>query len=250
MLESLPNFARWNEPYVGALFAPTFYRLGWHLIGGRNESILSPCYADVWQRSGRSLVLDGANARFPEIDANGYLVVKEPHGSVGATAVMKALPESRMIMLIRDPRDVAASTMDAASEGGWRKSGWEEADGDPERLVRTRAELYLESVGNAKEAFESHGGPKALVRYEDLRADTLVGIARICSTLGVAVEEGALGRVVEKHSRENVPAEKKGRGKFYRRASPSSWREDLTPEQVSTVETITRPIPEEFYSGS
>ena len=61
---------------------------------------------------------------------------------MGAPLLMEALPESRMILLVRDPRDVAASTLDAAKEGGWlhswvdeNKVGWRK-DSTPEQ-VRT-----------------------------------------------------------------------------------------------------------------
>ena len=134
---------------MGALFAPTFYKLHWPLVGGRKESILSPRYADTWLKSVRSLVLDQADARFASIGTEGCLVIKDPHGSVGAPVIMNALPESRMVLLVRDPRDVAASILDSSREGGWRKKSWEGADGDPDALVRVRAELYLESVDNA-----------------------------------------------------------------------------------------------------
>jgi hypothetical protein len=67
-----------------------------------------------------------------------------------------------------------------------------------------------------------------LVRYEELRADTLGEMRRIYSVLGVPEEE--LRRTVEKHSWENVPEEEKGEGKFYRRRTPGGWKEDLTPK--------------------
>jgi hypothetical protein len=53
--------------------------------------------------------------------------------------------------------------------------------------------------------------------------------------------------VVGKHSWENIPKEDKGEGKFYRKATPGGWREDLTPEQVRTVEEKTAPLLMEFY---
>ncbi|CAN5145551.1 hypothetical protein BH18ACT10_BH18ACT10_16580 [soil metagenome] len=52
---------------------------------------------------------------------------------------------------------------------------------------------------------------------------------------------------MEKHSWENIPEGKNGPDKFYRKASPGGWREDLTPEQVQTVERITASLLEEFY---
>jgi hypothetical protein len=65
--------------------------------------------------------------------------------------------------------------------------------------------------------------------------------------LNVPVEEARLAKAVEKHSWENIPEEEKGQGKFYRKATPEAWREDLTRRQVKTVERITAPLLEEFY---
>jgi hypothetical protein len=61
------------------------------------------------------------------------------------------------------------------------------------------------------------------------------------------VDEGQLARVAGEHSWENIPEEEKGDGKFYRKATPGGWREDLTPEQARIVEGITTPLLEEFY---
>jgi hypothetical protein len=191
-------------------------------------------------------VLDGAAARFPEVGEEGYLVIKEPGGAVGAPLLMEALPESRMILLVRDPRDVVASWLDALKEGGWR-AGRRKEEGLPSAIVDKRARNYSKSVGEAKKAYELHEGRKVLVRYEELRADTLGTMKRIYSALEIPADEGKLARAVEKHSWENVPEKEKGEGKFYRKATPGGWREDLTPEQVEAVERITAPLLDEFY---
>jgi hypothetical protein len=65
--------------------------------------------------------------------------------------------------------------------------------------------------------------------------------------LGIAVDPGELARAVEQHAWEGIPEKKKGEGKFYRKASPGSWREDLTPRQAQMVAKITAPLLEEFY---
>ena len=114
------------------------------------------------------------------------------------------------------------------------------------------ATKYLQNVGNTREAYEAHKGPKVLVRYEELRSDTLGTMRRIYSSLGIEVDEAELSGAVEKHSWENVPEEEKGEGKFHRKATPGGWREDLTPEQVEIVERITAPLLKEFsypYEG-
>jgi hypothetical protein len=182
-------------------------------------------------------------------------VVQEPNGSVGAPLLMEALPESRMILLIRDPRDVAASSMDARRKGGWQyenrnmrdQQRENRVDKDPDAFIRWRANSYLKVINNVKEAFDSHRGHKVLVRYEDLRADTLGEMKRIYSTLEIPMEEGELAKAVEKRSWENIPDEEKGLGKKRRKATAGGWREDLTPEQARIVEEITRPLLEEFY---
>jgi hypothetical protein len=107
--------------------------------------------------------------------------------------------------------------------------------------------VYRRGVESAWRAYDAHKGPKVLVRYEDLRADTMNEMRRIYAVLGIAVEDEDLRRAVEKHSWENVPEREKGRGKFYRRGTSGGWKEDLTPMQVEVVEKTTASLLERFY---
>jgi hypothetical protein len=249
MMEEPDGHDVWFEPRVGTVFDPQRFQRH-----GGKHFILASQYKDVWLRSIRNFILDGANARFPEL-AGGYLAVKEPGGSVGAGLIMEALPESGMVLLIRDPRDVVASWLDATRKGGWqtrrRGEGGRRAESlaetNPNAFVRRHADAYLQHVGSARRAYEAHEGRKVVVRYEDLRADTLGTMKRMYGELNVPVEEARLAKAVEKHSWENIPEEEKGQGKFYRKATPEAWREDLTRRQVKTVERITAPLLEEFY---
>jgi Sulfotransferase family len=249
MMEEPEGHDVWFEPRVGTVFDPQRFQRH-----GGKHFILASQYKDVWLRSIRNFILDGANARFPELDG-GYLAVKEPGGSVGAGLIMEALPESGMVLLIRDPRDVVASWLDATRKGGWqtrrRGEGGRRAESlaetKPNAFVRRHANAYLQHVGSARRAYEAHEGRKVVVRYEDLRADTLGTMKRMYGELNVPVEEAQLAKAVEKHSWENIPEEEKGQGKFYRKATPEAWREDLTRRQVKTVERITAPLLEEFY---
>lgn len=183
-----------------------------------------------------------------KIRGEDILIIKETDGSIGAPLLMKALPESRMVLLVRDPRDIVASRLDAAREDGWIQGALRNEA--PVLTAEQWANILSRHIGNAKEAYEAHEGPKALVRYEDLLSDTLNTIKRVYSSLEMKIDEKVLAQTVDKHSWEKVPEDKKGAGKFYRKATPGGWREDLTPEQVRKIEKIAAPILDEYYSDT
>lgn len=254
MMEDLEGQTVWFEPRVGDVFDPI--RLKTERRKGGKHFILGERYKASWIPLIRRFVLDGARMRFPEMRPDEYLMIKEPSGSSAAPFLMEAVPESRIVLLVRDPRDVTASWIDAHKKGDWvseRKQGgispYQRKDRQLNNLVKKTARKYLRNIRNSMQAFESHGGYKSLVYYEDLRADPLGAMRRLYSEIGVEVDEKELVRVVEKHSWDRVPQEQKGEGKFYRKAKPGGWREDLTPRQVRMVEQITGPVIKELYPG-
>lgn len=255
MMGEMENTEIWKEPRVGHLFGE-FYENNPKAKTESANFIMGTPTRPAWISSIRHFVLTGARYAFPTLGPNDFLVVKEPGGGVGAPFLMDALPESRMILLVRDPRDVVSSSLDATREGSWQKEQ-RRATGSgrksltaraPDAVVKRSAKKYLRNMQRAMHAFKSHEGPKSLVRYEDLRADTLAIMRRIYSDLGMKTNGDALARAVQKHSWEAIPEDMKGQGKFYRKASPGGWEEDLTPEQISIVEEITAPLLNEFYS--
>ena len=256
MMGEVEGHEVWNEPLVGKLFGDLYY------VGAAGHQkvkhyILGDYHKGSWLDSIQSFVLSEATARFPEVAERGYLIIKEPNGSIGAPLLSEAMPASHVIFLVRDPRDVAASGLDAARKGSWQYEnaadrGWKRealADNQPDVWVRRRAQNYVRHAGKARDAYEAHKGPKVLIRYEELRDDALGTMERLYSTLGIQVREEELARAVEKHAWENIPEKEKGQGKFYRRAKPGGWREDLTPAQVEIVEQVSAPLLEEFYPG-
>jgi hypothetical protein len=74
-------------------------------------------------------------------------------------------------------------------------------------------------------------------------------VTRICEKLRVEADREQLERAVEKRSWENIPEDRRGEGKFHRKATLGGWREDLTPGQAEIVEKITAPLLAEFYPG-
>jgi hypothetical protein len=104
IIAEFTNHKVWGEPFVGLLFGSFLYER----LGGNEKLMASPSfimgepYREVWLRSIRNFIIEGANARFPTLARDQYLTVKEPDGSVGAALIMESLPESKMMFLIRD----------------------------------------------------------------------------------------------------------------------------------------------------
>ena len=255
MMGEMGGTGIWKEPRVGHLFGEFYENTPRAKAESANFIMGSPT-RPAWISSIRHLVLTGARHAFPTLGPEDYLVVKEPGGGVGAPFLMEALPESRMILLVRDPRDVVSSSLDATREGSWQKEQRRAAGSGrksltakrPDAVVKRSAKKYLRNMQRARQAFDAHKGHKTLVRYEDLRADALGTMRRVYSEIGIEANADALARAVEKHSWEAIPEDMKGQGKFYRKASPGGWEEDLTPRQIEIVEEINAPILDEFYS--
>jgi hypothetical protein len=162
--------------------------------------------------------------------------------------LLEATPDSRLIFLIRDPRDVVASRLDAFEKGSWSSQNRDYTTvNELHAFTKHLAEDFFKVVSQVQRAYQAHQGKKVLVRYEDLREDTIGTLETMYGALGIEVDKSQLEAAVAKHSWEQIPDSDKGSGKFYRKAAPGGWREDLSPVQIKLVEDITGPILSEFY---
>lgn len=255
IMGGMPGHVVWDEPLVGEIFGTIMYpRERWEHRSKRGNFIMGERHRNVYLDSIRNFTFDGALSRFPRAKSWHRIVIKEPHGSLGSPLLMQAFPESRMVFLVRDPRDVTASGIDAHEEGGWANK-WKGEDlkaaagkRNSEAKARQRAEMYLRDMTATKEAYEAHAGHKSVVRYEDLRVDAFGEMKRVYKEIDVPVNEEKLRHSIGERDWDNVPEEDKGPGKSKRKAKPGGWREDLSPRQIEIVERITSPFIAEFYS--
>ena len=253
MMGELEDAGVWEEPMVGRLFGEFYARAPKDNLRSADFVMGDPIRRG-WIRSIRNFVLDGARYSNPRLGAGevpGHQRAQRlrrgpaPHGGPAREPYDPARPRPQGRGRLR-PRRRRGGRLALREQG--RKNGHEsQTDRRPNAFVRERANVYRRGVESAWRAYDAHRGPKVLVRYEDLRADTLNEMRRIYAVLGIAVEDEDLRRAVEQHSWENVPEREKGRGKFYRKGTSGGWKDDLTPRQVEVVEKATASLLERFY---
>lgn len=157
---------------------------------------------------------------------------------------------ARVIYLVRDPRDVLVSfyhyqvmvkQIDEATPLDAYTSDFIAGPVSPYGS-------WSEHVGSWRGAREDRAD-FLLVRYEDLSGRTVPEVARIARFLGVAADEGALARVVERCSADRMRELERAQASdwrplrdareghaFVRKARAGGWREELAPELAGRVE--------------
>lgn len=258
MLSELSNHTVWKEPFFGVVlgFRNNLANRGYIF---HDDFLLGEPHRAVWIKSMRRLFLEVGEAKFPNLLSTQYLVVKEPNGSLSAPLILEAFPESKLLFLTRDGRDVVASLLDAAKNYSWYGYDRYEASladatmhggsfvfpqhETNEQFVEQLARNFANNTNAVKRAYDRHHiGSKAIIQYEDLRENPLECIRKAYKDLRVELDETQLKKAIEEHSWASIPANKKGEGHFYRKARPGSWQEDLTKRQVEIVERVFREL--------
>ncbi len=237
-----PENLIWDEPYIGNHFASVS---DWQTNRG-DPYFLSKKYQDVWKYHLRKLILNRAHAQFSTTAKN--IIIKDPNAGFGAPAVVGALPDSKMIFLIRDGRDVVDSQINATNKGSWNENGviWATDKGRNERIKKF-AKNWANSLKHVSFAFENHSPEnRLLVKYEDLRTDTLAQTKRVYSFLDVSITDEDLASKVDKYAFENIDEDLRGDGKFYRSAKVGGWKEAFSGEEHDTIMGISEPILRKF----
>lgn len=174
------------------------------------------------------------------------LVVQEPNGSEGADLLMRVLPRSNLLFLLRDGRDVVDSLLDAYRQGSWLDEafgvGQNLAGPARVRLIEREAQRWVARAEIVSRAFERHPpGRRLLVRYEDLLADTPKELRSIYSWLSLPPPADLQERV-EARAFTALPDEARGPGKFSRAATAGLWRENLDPDEQDLCEKVMGPM--------
>ena len=254
-----PRVVPLDEPQIGShlgLFAADV--MGIHPAGfERAESLLTDVradddqyffsnrYRDQWLPPLRDMLLRRFGAMVQRRDA--VLVIKEPAGSQAAGLLLTALPESRLLFLLRDGRDVIDSELAAVQKGGWLAEQFgsdQQLEGAARRdFVEGQAHRWVARTEAVKRAYDGHDpARRLLVRYEDLRREPHRDVKRILDWLQIPVADDVLQAHVDRLVFEALPDELKGEKKFARAAQPGLWRTNLTGDEHAVMHRIMGPL--------
>jgi hypothetical protein len=212
----------------------------------KRDYLFSDRYRDTWVPQLRDLI----SARFEaqaaqDIAAAGgidqpIVVVKEP-GSHAADTIMDVFPQSSLIFLLRDGRDVVDSWLDAYKDGSWAtdEGAYPLDDTGRPALIRWQSSVWLHRTEVVQETY-ARIEPKrrVLIRYEEMRADPVAALERICSMLRIEVSREQLDEIAGTYSFSSVPKTDKGAGREIRRAEPGGWTDHMTRQEIIEMHDI------------
>ncbi len=212
----------------------------------KRDYLFSDRYRDTWVPQLRDLI----SARFEaqaaqDIAAVGgidqpIVVVKEP-GSHAADTIMDVFPQSSLIFLLRDGRDVVDSWLDAYKDGSWAtdEGAYPLDDTGRPALIRWQSSVWLHRTEVVQETYaRTEPKRRVLIRYEEMRADPVAALERICSMLGIEVSREQLNEIAGTHSYSSVPKADKGAGREIRRAEPGGWTDHMTRQEIIEMHDI------------
>jgi hypothetical protein len=199
-------------------------------------------YRDAWMPALRDLIRARFGAQISEQAEVGEpaVVIKEP-GSHSAPMIFEAFPQSKLIFLLRDGRDVVDSWMDAYRSGSWAIEGgaFPVAEHGRQALVEWLASVWAYRVKAVGETFSKRPqDARVLVRYEDLLAEPTRELTRICAALDLDVAPSVLAHVAEQHKFAKVDEEQRGALHEVRAAEPGAWQRNLSADERRAMEEI------------
>lgn len=263
-----------DEPGLGKMFAPLdwvaerFYDLGkkaTHFESGldydrkdrmRSDGSVIPPFErsfifarqenQIWSAQNWNLYLDLIRETAFRHVVNEWgvidydsVVFKMPNDSHAADVIMQAFPDSFMIFLMRDGRDVLKSRFSPFGSPDLAET--------KDRQLRLHAVAFYSHFWNfqvdiMQSAFDYHSPDRrVLVHYEDLRREPAQWVSLIFDRIGASLSDDELAEVVAQTSLENIPASQKGPDKPRQTGLVGRYGDVFTEEEIGLMEAIMGP---------
>jgi hypothetical protein len=218
------------------------------IFGDLGSYFFSRHFEDVWRPAVGNLARTRFEAHLEraaaahQVAEGAYVVIKEPNGSHAAPLILSLLPESRIIFLLRDGRDVVDSQLSLNGPGGltaaWRGAAIETSEQRLE-LVREESLNWVARMAATERAFQER--PPELrwrLRYEDLLADPVACLGAVLDWLGLERDDEAIAEAIEAHRFGSAAPSRTGAGATRRAAAPGLWRENMTEEEIALAHEL------------
>ncbi len=209
------NTLHLNEPLIGihlADFVPSGKTLERRIDkqSTREHYFFSEAFKKTWKHYLRKLILNRINAQFQ--NTSSKIIIKEPNGSAAADIISECLPSSKIIILLRDGRDILNSNISQISEGGYAvKTGIRSTpllEKNRIKSINSRSRIWVKLIEILLKTFENHNKELRIkVRYEDLRQNTLQELKKIYEFLKIDITDEKLQEIISKYSFENLTQE-------------------------------------------
>lgn len=247
-----PSNIIWNEPWIGlhlgllrgALmpaqdFDNKKYKfervIDQQSVNG--DYFFSPHHKNNWLPSIRTLLLTRTFSQVQTFTKN--IIIKDPVGSNGTDILLEALPNSKIIFLVRDGRDEVDSRMDMHRPGSWAKLRPLLTPKSRLDAINYYSHLWVVNMNNIKRGFDNHNSKlKILIKYEELKKNTFNELKRIYDFIGVKISEEELQNLIQLYDFKNIPDSEKGVGKFNRSAKLGGWIENFNKEERNLMNSI------------
>lgn len=172
------------------------------------------------------------------------LVLKEPHMTMFFPSLWQLIPESKFVIIMRDPRDIVASMLDVGKKLADGGSDHLFNSGNIEDISKSLAQFYGPAY---KEATQNEAFAKAIcwIKYEDLVREPETTMDKLRAFTGLKLEDFDAARPTDRSSLGNAEGadrlrpwttEKMAPGKSISTDSVGRYRSILTEEQTKTVE--------------
>ncbi|MGK7896364.1 MAG: sulfotransferase domain-containing protein [Xenococcus sp. (in: cyanobacteria)] len=208
----------------------------------REPYFFSAKYKHVWQHYVRKLILHRIYAQFQDISST--IIIKEPNGSMAADLISDCLPQSKILIIFRDGRDVVNSLITALSKGGYAEKNSGGAF-EPLAGARRRTSIILNSRRWAKlvkvlsHTYENHDEKlRYLIRYEQLLENTYQEVQKVYKFIGIDISEDKLASIIHNTSVKNIPSEQKGIGTTIQFAKAGVWKQRFDDEEKQIIQGI------------
>jgi len=224
----------------------------WHWLNGRykanftriidadrKDAFFSSKFEKEWKESLKFLILHRIRAQF-SFYGYEHVIIKAPNESHASDLILKCVPKSKLIFLIRDGRDVIDSRQGKFHNP---RGFFSRPETDEEKKFRIIhfAKMWNLMIETTQRAFDKHDpNLRLLVKYEDLRNNPINEIKKIYEFLGYQLPEAKINEIADVTSFENVPDELKGEDKNIRKAKPGSFRDYFNQKELELVNEIMK----------